>query len=120
MKFGGFTMKRKSRSVTFRNILMGGLIGATVGLILAPQSGQKTRRQLLKYGRTAANRSQKFVGGIAESMDEVLNDLLEAGGESIVKGRKLSERARSEILEMMDAGKVYIEEERKKLERIFR
>lgn len=113
-------MKRRSDSGSFRNILMGGLIGAAVALILAPQKGSATRRQLLKYGKRAGNTTQRFVSGIAESLDETLHDLLVAGGEGVVKGKKLTSRARSEILEMLEAGKIYIEEERKKLERMFR
>jgi gas vesicle protein len=116
-----FAMKRRSSdSGSFRNILMGGLIGAAVALILAPQKGTATRRQLMKYGKRAGNTTQRFLSGIAESLDDTLQDLLVAGGEGVVKGRKLTSRARSEILEMLDAGKVYIEEERKKLEKIFR
>lgn len=101
-------------------MVLGALAGASVALLFAPQTGKKTRRELGKYGKKVGSRAQKFVGEIGESMDDVLGDILEYGQEGLEKGKHLSDRARGEILDVLDAGKKYIEEERTKLEKIFR
>ena len=101
-------------------LIIGGLLGATVALLFAPQTGSKTRRQIVKYGKKAGNRTQRFVGEIGESLDGVIGDILEAGSEGLSKGKKLTDRARTEILDVLDAGRKYIDEERGKLERIMK
>jgi len=101
-------------------VVLGSMVGASVALLFAPQSGNKTRRQIVKYGKKAGNRAQDFVGEIAESLDGTLHDILEYSGDSIEKGKKLTDRARSEILEVLDAGKRYLEEEKTKLDKILK
>jgi gas vesicle protein len=98
-------------------ILSGVLIGASAALLFAPQSGKKTRRQLARYSKIAGNRTHHFIAGIGDSFDEVLTDILHYGGQGYEKSKQLTSRARSEILEVLDAGKKYIEEERAKLEK---
>ena len=99
---------------------IGGLLGASVAILFAPQSGDKTRRQIVKYGKKAGSRTQKFVGEIGESLDDVIGDILEAGSDGLDKGKKLTDRARNEILDVLDAGKKYIDEERGKLEKLLK
>jgi|SRR3990172_11196202 len=101
-------------------ILLGGLLGASAALLLAPQSGRRTRRRIVRYSRKAGQRAQEFVSGIAESMDSVLGDILDFGEQGLDKGKALTDRARGEILEVLDAGKKYIDEEREKLDKILK
>jgi gas vesicle protein len=101
-------------------VLLGSMAGAGVALLFAPQSGQKTRRQLKKYGQKAGNRAQEFVGEIAESVDCVVRDALEYSGTGLQKGKKLTDKARHEILEVLEAGKKYLEEEKHKLDKVLK
>jgi gas vesicle protein len=112
--------KKESHNSTIMLTLFGAFVGASVALLFAPQTGEKTRRQLKKYGKKAGSRAQRFVGDIAESMDSALGDILDYSQDGLEKGKKLSDRARVEILDVLDAGKKYIEEERTKLDKIFR
>ncbi len=109
-------MKASGVEKTFL-ILLGGLVGASVALLFAPQTGETTRKQIVRYGKKAGSRTQKFVGAIGESLDEALGDILKVGGEGLEKGIKLTSRARHEVLEVLDAGKKYLEDERGKLEK---
>ena len=101
-------------------VVLGSLVGAGVALLFAPQTGDRTRKQLVKYGKKAGNRAQEFVGEIAESLDGTLQEILDYSGDSIQKGKKLTDRARTEILEVLDAGKKYLEEEKTKLDKILK
>jgi gas vesicle protein len=109
-----------SRIEKYWYVILGSMVGAGVALLFAPQSGDKTRRQLVKYGKKAGNRAQEFVGEIAESLDGTLQEILDYSGDSIEKGKKLTDRARNEILEVLDAGKKYLEEEKTKLDKILK
>jgi gas vesicle protein len=101
-------------------VVLGSMVGAGVALLFAPQTGDKTRRQIAKYGRKAGSRAQVFVGDIAESLDCVVRDALEKGGTGLEKGKKLTDRARNEILEVLEAGKKYLEEEKHKLDKVLK
>jgi gas vesicle protein len=98
-------------------LVLGGFLGATAALLLAPQTGAKTRKQIVRYGKKAGTRAQKFVGAVGESLDEALEDVLKVGDQGLEKGKQISKRATHEVLEILDAGKKYLEEERVKLEK---
>jgi gas vesicle protein len=101
-------------------IMLGSMVGAGVALLFAPQTGDKTRRQLSKYGKKAGGRAQEFVGEISESLDCILHDVLDYGETGLEKGKQITDRARNEILEVLDAGKKYLEEEKHKLDKILK
>ena len=117
---GGFMRKQKTGAEKAFTFVIGGLLGASVALLLAPQTGSRTRKQLAKVGKQASNRTQQFVGEIAESMDDVIGEILKAGSQGIKKGKTATHRASHEILEVLDAGKKYLEEERGKLEKLLK
>jgi gas vesicle protein len=101
-------------------VVLGSMVGAGIALLFAPQTGAKTRRQLKKYGQKAGSRAQEFVGEVSESLDCVVRDVLEYSGTGLEKGKKLTDRARHEILEVLEAGKKYLEEEKHKLDKVLK
>jgi gas vesicle protein len=111
-------MSRKSE----RYILAfcGAVIGASVALLFAPESGKKTRRRIVDYSKKAVPRAQRFVGDIAESMDDVLKDILQLSGQGLERGKQVTGKARAEIMDVLDAGKKYIEEEKAKLDKMLK
>jgi gas vesicle protein len=63
-------------------VAIGGLIGAAIGLLLAPSSGEEMREQV-----------NEFVDGRRAAFDEAINE-----------GRAAAEKARAEMLGAYDAG----------------
>lgn len=113
-------MKRNDTTGKAITLVIGGLLGAGVALMLAPQTGEKTRKQLIKYSKKAGTRTQQFVSDIGDSLDSVIHDVLDASSTGLQKGKKLTALARKEILDVLDAGKSYIDEERTKLEKMLK
>jgi gas vesicle protein len=63
-------------------VAAGGLIGAGIALLLAPQSGKQTRQDLLYYGKIAKNRSERIaldVGHKAQKLNNELRDAVTTG-----------------------------------------
>lgn len=52
--------------------LAGGLIGAGVALLLAPQSGQKTRNMLKAYGREAEETAMETIQEAKATLDAAI------------------------------------------------
>jgi len=59
--------------------LSGGLVGAAVTLLLAPQSGRKSREQV----RGDARRAEEPVHELADKATEVVGQVVDKGGEFI-------------------------------------
>ena len=74
----------------------------------------------MRAGKKAGNRAQKFVSRIAKDLDRTIGDIIEFSESGMEKGKELTGKTREEILDVLDAGKVFIEEERAKLEKIFK
>jgi gas vesicle protein len=87
-------------------LLLGGLIGAAVALLLAPESGAKTRRRLRRQGEDAAD----YLLAAGKDLVEICEDLRERSGELLGKGadtlsdkyRELADRSK-ELLDEADA-----------------
>jgi len=63
----------------FVGVLVGGVIGAAVALLVAPQSGKRTRRQLMK----AASTARDSAGERWEDLTDDMRSAVEAGRKRI-------------------------------------
>jgi gas vesicle protein len=113
-------MKHNDHAGKIMMILVGSFVGAAVALLFAPQPGDRTRRELARAGKKAGNRAQKFVNRIAKDLDRTIGDIINYSEGSLEKGKELTGKTREEILTVLDAGKQFIDEERAKLEKIFK
>jgi gas vesicle protein len=48
----------------------GGVVGVGLALLLAPQSGKKSRRDITRFSRSVSKQGDKVVRNISESMSE--------------------------------------------------
>lgn len=81
-----------------------GLIGASIALLLAPQSGRKTRRKLRRAGQDIARRGELFCEDLNDNIREFMEDLEEFGNRGIDKGREAGTRIYSEVIDSLEAG----------------
>jgi len=96
--------RESSLGVAALAFLSGGLVGAAVALLLAPQSGRQSREQMRGYARRAE--------GNVHELAEKATDILE---QAIDKGREFVEEKKSAITEAVEAGRAAIQRERERL-----
>ena len=65
----------------FAGVLIGGLVGAAVALLMAPQSGEETRKQITKTSEEFRDRAQ-----------DVMEDARERAEATIADSRRRAER----------------------------
>lgn len=82
----------------------GGLAGAAVALLLAPQSGRKSREQLRGYAR----RAQEHLHELAENPTQVMDQAVEIGREFIKDKQAI-------VTEAVEAGRTAMQWERERL-----
>jgi len=76
----------------------GGLVGAAVALLLAPQTGRKSRAQLQWYAR----RAEKNINELAETATEVLDHAVD-------KGREFIKDKQAVLTEAVEAGRTALQ-----------
>lgn len=82
----------------------GGLAGAAVALLLAPQSGRESREQVRGYAR----RAEEHVHDLADTATQVLD-------QAVDKGREFIKDKQAVITEAVEAGRTAMQWERERL-----
>jgi len=90
-------------------LLVGGLAGATAMLLLAPQSGKKTRAQIQQNSIELRDQTVKTVeGAVAQARGkarQITDDVREQAGELQQRGQDVLDRKRGQLSETLkDAG----------------
>ncbi|GAC1413018.1 MAG: hypothetical protein NVSMB64_23250 [Candidatus Velthaea sp.] len=90
-------------------LLLGGLLGATVAMILAPQAGGDTRDLLRAKAREVSGRARDTAEDVAGGVSTSANDLL-------ARGKQIVEDARARFDSAVTEGKDAAAQQRSTLE----
>ena len=90
----------------------GGLVGAAVALLLAPQSGRESREQLRGYRRRAEENIHELADKAIEAMDQMLDQGLD---QAVDKGHEFLKDTQAILTEAVEAVTQPIQRERKRL-----
>jgi len=88
----------------FLSFLLGGVVGAALALLLAPQSGRETRTRI-----------KDFAEGVKEKVKDYAEDIKEKVTSSVEKGKELFEEKKTAITKAVEAGKEAYEKEKERL-----
>lgn len=86
------------------SFLLGGVVGAGLALLLAPQSGQETRRRIRELADDVSEKASGYAGQARERVNAMVDE-----------GKGYYEEKRSLIKSALDAGKEAYEKEKEKL-----
>jgi gas vesicle protein len=95
---------RNGRLASMGLFAAGGLLGAGVALLLAPQSGQRTRQDINHWGRTAKGRSEKMVREARHSTERLARDVSDRLENQMERGQRLA----SEVNSALQSGRDYL------------
>jgi len=107
-------MKNNSRKIGGA-FLLGGVIGAAVALLYAPNSGAETRKEISRTARRVKNSTVDLIEDAIDDVNEFTSDLRRKASDVIGQGVELSDKAKKEIAATLDRGQKKIEKQRKKL-----
>jgi gas vesicle protein len=63
---------RNTGTVGALMLVAGGLIGAGLGILFAPQSGKKTRRKIGRYAQKVRNEAEEIIRDSAQAVTEAV------------------------------------------------
>ena len=84
--------------------MTGGLAGAAIALLLAPQSGREAREQVRGYARRTEARVHELADTATEVMDQAVN-----------QGREFIKDSQTVVTEAVEAGRTAMQRERERL-----
>ena len=106
-----------SFSKSFVSFVAGGLIGAGVALLYAPQSGERTRQEIREKAERTIIKAQKIEDEIKDSLNQLMEDIRSKVNLLIEEGKDIAEDKKREILEVIEAGKKVLEEQKDRLQK---
>lgn len=99
-------------------LVAGGIIGAGVALLYAPQSGEKTRKDIGRYAKKARRRTREAVEAVEDFSDQV-SEMAEAVGdraaEILERGKDMAYGAKKGLLKAIEDGEARLNKERARL-----
>ena len=96
-------------------VLAGAILGAGVALLIAPQSGKETRRDITKYARKTRRKVEGVAGEVAESVADLAEAVEEKAEELLDKGKDLAKESRQAVLDALEEGQERIARQRDRL-----
>jgi gas vesicle protein len=108
----------KKVAVAAMLILAGGIIGAGVALLFAPQSGQRTRKDLVRYARKTKDRAEEAVDDIAANISDLVDTIGDKAEDLLDKGKVAAGGARKDLIRLIEEGASKLEQFRTQLSRL--
>jgi len=113
-------MEDKDKKIAAAALLIfaGGIIGAGLALLYAPQSGSKTRKDITRYSKKVRNRADEVVDDIAANVSNMVDAIGEKTDDLMEKGRDVAGSARKDLIQLIEEGASKLEKFRTMLRRM--
>lgn len=110
--------KEKKLAAAALLIVAGGIIGAGVALLFAPQSGERTRRDLNRCAKRVKTRADETAEDISVSITNLVESLGDKTDDLVEKGKDMAGSARKDLIRLIEEGASKLEKFRTKLSRM--
>ena len=97
-------------------LIAGALLGAGVALLLAPQSGRKTRRDLSHFAEKTKNKVEAAQIELRHSVEDIVGEAAERIGGGLNRGIEWSDGKIAEFQRALDGGRQFIQSEIEKIQ----
>jgi gas vesicle protein len=99
-------------------LLAGALLGAGIALLLAPQSGRKTRRNIRQFAERARNKAEAAQIELKRSLDNIVGDIAEKIQDRLDDGMDWTDSKISELQHALEATRKFVSDEIDKIQSI--
>jgi gas vesicle protein len=107
------TVVNKDNAAAF---IAGAMLGAGVALLLAPQSGRRTRRDLSHLAEKTRNRVEAAQIALRRSIENIVGDASERIEEGLSRGIDWTDGKIAELQRALDAGRKFVQGEIEKIQ----
>ena len=107
----------EKQSGTLSSFFVGLAVGAGLALLFAPQSGERTRRDLQRRARRAQRTARRVATDVTDTVVGGFNDARRRVEDSIDATRQAIEVKKEQVQRAMEAGRAAAQQAREELER---
>jgi gas vesicle protein len=102
---------------SFVSFITGGLVGAGIALLYAPQSGERTREEIKEKAERTIIKVQRIEEEIKDSINQLLGDIRSKVNLLIEEGKDVAEDKKQELLAAIETGKKVLDEQKSRLQK---
>jgi gas vesicle protein len=99
-------------------LVAGGILGAGVALLFAPQSGARTRRDIGRYTKKVRRKAEGVVDDFTASVSDMVEAVGDKAEEILDKGKDLAYEAKQDLLKAIEEGQTKLEKQRTRLSKL--
>ena len=99
-------------------LVAGGIIGAGVALLFAPQTGKKTRRDIVRIAKKTKHKAEDVVDNFTDTISDLVDAVGEKASGILDQGKDLAHDAKKEVLRAIEDGQARLEKQRSKLAKL--
>ena len=99
-------------------VLAGAVLGAGAALLFAPQSGERTRRDISRYARKTGKMVEGVAGEVAGSVAGMADAVEEKAEELLEKGKDLSKESLEAVLAALSEGQERLGKQRDRVAKL--
>lgn len=96
----------------------GAVIGAGAALLLAPQSGKETRRDIARYAKKARNGAEEAVEDFSEAVVGMADAVGKKAGAVVDRGADVALETKKGLLKTIDEARESLERQRTRLAKL--
>jgi gas vesicle protein len=109
---------RENKGETIGLLITGVFIGASLGLLFAPQSGLRTRKQIRRQARRGIEHLDDLQTDIREQVNGWVDDVAGAVDDGLERGRKLSSAGHERVIGVFEDARERVDQGRSRIERM--
>ncbi|MBJ6800750.1 YtxH domain-containing protein [Geomonas propionica] len=96
-------------------LVVGGLIGAGLAILLAPQAGKKTRKYLTSLAEEMGGKANEAVSEFAEIVSDFVDHASDRASDFLKEKEGLTKESKKMLLAALEKAQEKLEEQRKRL-----
>lgn len=96
-------------------LVVGGLIGVGLALLMAPQTGKKTRKYLCSLAEDVTGKANEAVSDFADTISDFVDSATDRASEILSDKDNLTKESKKMLLAALEKGQEMLEKQRKKL-----
>jgi gas vesicle protein len=99
-------------------LVAGGIIGAGVALLFAPQTGKRTRKDIVRLAKKTRYKAEDVVDNFTDTLSDMVEAVGEKASDILDQGKDLAYDAKKEVLRAIEDGQARLEKQRAKLAKL--
>jgi len=111
-------MARLSKSEVAGFFLTGAVAGAAIGLLYAPKTGARTRRDIRKHSKRTVERLDDLQENIRDQVTTWVDDISCTVKDGLNTGKKFGTESYGQVMEVFDNAKKTVEDGKNRLQRL--